>query len=93
MGILLPMPKCDFIDLLLRTPLGGCFYILMPYIQTLRFSRAFSSGKDINSHDFYMKACFKARGYQAIVINNRIDEVVFRKNESFKKTSEIGIHF
>ena len=40
-----------------------------------------------------MKACFKARGYQAIVINNRIDEVVFRKNESFKKTSEIGIHF
>ena len=40
-----------------------------------------------------MKEYFLATGYPQIVVNNRVDKVVFGKDQSVKKTLESGILF
>ena len=42
-------------------------------------------------HFSHIKKWFLARGYPKIVVNNQIDQVVFRRDLSVKKNLESGI--
>ena len=65
----------------------------IPYSQALRVNRICSSEKDFKTHVSHMEEWFLARGYSKIVVNNRIDKVVFGRDQSVKKNLESGIPF
>ena len=65
----------------------------IPYSQALRVNRICSSEKDFKTHVSHMEERFLARDYSKIVVNNRIDKVVFGRDQSVKKNLESSIPF
>ena len=62
----------------------------IPYSQTLRVSRIWSSEKNFKTHVSHMKEWFLARGYPEIVVSNQIDKLFLEETNLLRKIRKVA---